>query len=140
MRNREYVTVGRVCLHVFLVAFVLFMLLPFAWMVGASLKSGEDVFASVFLPSGEGWLGVAWSKLSADNFVRLFRDVGFGRAILYSTFYASVTSVGGTLGAALCGYALAKFDFCGRRLLTAVVLGAVLVPGPLLFAPGYQVL
>jgi ABC-type glycerol-3-phosphate transport system permease component len=139
-RPREYDTLARVCLHVLLVTISLFMLLPFAWMVGASLKSGQDVFASVFLPSGDGWLGVAWSRLSADNFVRLFRGAGFGRAMLYSTFYASVTAVGGTLGASLCGYALAKFSFCGRRLLTAVVLGAVLVPGPLLFAPGYQVL
>ena len=38
------------------------------------------------------------------------------------------------------GYALAKFRFGARRLLTVIVLGALIIPAPLLIAPSYQLL
>jgi hypothetical protein len=41
---------------------------------------------------------------------------------------------------ALARYALARFEFRGRGFITALVLGALLIPPPLLLAPGYQLL
>ena len=42
--------------------------------------------------------------------------------------------------AAAAGYALARFRFRGRNAMTILVLGAIIVPPPLLLAPGYQLL
>lgn len=101
-----------------------------------------------------GALGQAWGLLTLNNFDRLFNGVppdnaqssierkptGVWRAIVNSFFYASVSSVLATLGAAMGGYGLAKFRFRGRGLIDNTVLAALVIPGALLIAPGYQLL
>lgn len=115
-------------------------LVPFAWLICAAFKSNSDFFASLFLPSGEGWLGVAWERITLDNFRRLFGEVRIGGAIMNSVFLSSVSSLIATLCAALGGYALAKFRFAGREWVLSLVFAALVVPGPLLMAPGYQLI
>lgn len=116
------------------------LLTPFVWLAIASLKRSEDFFTNLFLPAGDGFLGIAWSRLTSDNFVRLVTEVGMLRALVNSVFLSSTTALLATLVAAMAGYALAKFDFKGRGLLVAVVLGAIVLPPQLLLAPGYQLL
>jgi multiple sugar transport system permease protein len=123
-----------------LLFFAAITLIPFAWMVTSALKSQHDYFASFFLPRGDGWLGIAWDRLTLVNFRRLFTEFPIGRAMLNSWMLASVTSSLATLVCAMGGYGLAKFSFRGRGPLTALVLGALIIPGPLLIAPGYQLL
>ncbi|MEM6854896.1 MAG: carbohydrate ABC transporter permease [Planctomycetota bacterium] len=100
-----------------------------------------------------GLLGRAWGLLTLNNFDRLFNGVpagdapdaervstGIVRAVVNSFFFASVSAVLATLGAAMGGYALAKFRFRGRHAIDNLVLAALVIPGALLIAPGYQLL
>lgn len=127
-------------IYALLIVFSLLTLIPFAWMLAASLKHSQDFFSSLFLPAGDGLLGVAWDRLTLDHYVRLFAGLNFGRALLNSFFLASVSAVLATLGSAMGGYALSKFRFRGREAVTNIVLCALIIPGPLLLAPGYQLL
>lgn len=122
----------------------------------AADASGSFTLVSYRLIEGnpQGALGVAWGLLTLDNFRSLFLGVprveasgeiirqptGVGRAILNSFFFASVSSVLATLGAAMGGYALAKFRFKGRDAIDTLVLAALVIPGALLIAPGFQLL
>lgn len=115
-------------------------LVPFAWLVTASLKSREDFFTSTFLPAGDGPLGIGWDRLSLEHYRRLFAELGIGRALLNSIFLASTTAILATLCCAAGGYALARLKFRGSLPMTVLVLAALLVPPPLLLAPTYQVL
>ena len=132
--------ISRVLSHAALCVAAFFVLLPFVWLICAGLKNAEDFFTSSFLPRGEGFLGVAWERVTLGNFEKLLRTAGFARAVVASLFLASVTSLGATLVCAMSGYALARLDFSGRRVVTWVVLGAMIIPPPLLIAPGFQVL
>lgn len=123
-----------------LIAYSVLTLIPFLWLAAGAFKTNADYFATLFLPAGDGLFGIAWERLTLSNFQRLFADLGFANHILNSVFLASVTSLLATLFAALGGYALAKFRFRGRGLLTALVLTAIIIPGPLLIAPVYQLL
>lgn len=114
-------------------------LVPFAWLVIASLKSREDFFVAMFFPPGDGLLGIAWDRLTLDNYRNLF-ELGFGQAVLNSVFYASTTAVLGTLVCSASGYALAKFHFPGHRLALVGVLSLIILPPTLLIAPGYELL
>jgi multiple sugar transport system permease protein len=116
------------------------VLVPFAWLVSASLKGNEDFFTSPFLPRGDGFLGVAWERISLDNFRNLFRQTGIARALLISSLISSVSAALATLFCAMAGYALARLEFKGKRLITWLVLSAIIVPPTLLIAPGFQVL
>jgi ABC-type glycerol-3-phosphate transport system permease component len=116
-------------------------LIPMLWMICAAFKTSDDFFTSLFLPASDaagGFLGVAWHRLTFEHFHRIFTELGFGRALLNSFFFASVSSVLGTLLCAMGGFALAKYRFQGREALTLLVLAALIIPGPLLLAPGYQ--
>ena len=117
------------------------------------LGPGDRPSFAILEGNDAGWLGRAWGLLTLDNFDRLFRgaplpgvpdgkrhDTGIGRAIINSFFFASVSAVLATLGAAMGGYALAKFAFRGRAAIDNVVLASLVIPGALLIAPGYQLL
>jgi len=123
-----------------LTVFAALTLIPFAWMLTSAFKATPDFFSSVFLPGGEGFLGVGWDRLTLDNFQQLFQQHHILRALLNSVFLSSVTSFGATLCAAMGGYALSKYPFAARGSLTAVVLAALIIPAPLLLAPGYKLL
>ncbi len=125
--------------HLALVPLAVITLIPFLWLVLAAFKTPEDFAGSLFLPRDESG-AIDLSRLTWANFVGLFRDVGIGRALLNSVFLSSTTAVLATLCAAAGGYALARFRFAGRGVMTLVVLGAIIIPPPLLLAPSYQLL
>ena len=116
------------------------ILAPFAYLVCASLKTNEDFFSSSFLPPGDGFLGIGWGRLTLAHFTRLYTEQHFEQNLLNSVFLSSTLSALATLFCAMGGYALAKFRFRGRGLLTALVLGMLVVPGSLLLPPTYQLL
>lgn len=131
---------GRTISHIALCFAALLVLLPFAWLICASLKSASDFFTSPFLPRGEGFLGVAWEKLTLLNFKTLFTTAGFARGVVNSLFISSVSALGATLVCSMAGYALARLEFAGRSFVTWLVLVALIIPPPLLIAPGFRVL
>ncbi len=114
-------------------------LLPLAWMALASFKNNDDFMGSVFLPRDK-FGNIAPGQLTLEHYRSLAGRENFLRPLINSAFLSSVTAIGATLVSAMGGYALAKYDFRGRKVCTALVLAAMLVPGPLLLAPGYQVL
>src|SRR6266566_3067888 len=59
--------------HFGLLVAALISLTPFVWLLCASLKRGEDLFAYTFLP----WHHL--KRLSTDNFTELFQKEAFGR-------------------------------------------------------------
>lgn len=123
-----------------LVLFGLLTCVPFAWLLCAAFKTNADIAESHFLPLGSGFLGVAWDRLTLVNFTRLFTELSIGRAVVNSIFLASTSALVATFCCALAGYALAKFRFAGREFVLGLVLAALVIPGPLLLAPGYKLL
>lgn len=130
---------GDLLSHGVLAAAATLIVIPLVWLLCASLKRNEDFFTSLFLPRGEGFLGVAWGRLTLEHFEALI-PLGIARAALVSVFLASVTAVVATLAAAMGGFALARLRFRGRRTVEALVLAAIVIPPTLLLAPGYQLL
>ncbi len=116
---------------------------------GRPIATVRDAFASP--PAGaryaiargnpRGRLGVAWGQLTSSRYRQLLdgsKRPNFLDFTWNSVFYASVTAVLATLSSAMAGYALARFNFPGRRLVTGVVLASLVVPSSLLLAPTYQ--
>jgi ABC-type glycerol-3-phosphate transport system permease component len=114
-------------------------LVPLAWLFISSFKTNESFLGSLFLPTNaEGKLDA--KGLTLEHYKTLFGTLDFVTPLVNSVFLSSATAALATLSCAMGGYALARFEFKGRRLVTAIVLGAVLIPGPLLLAPGYELL
>lgn len=130
---------ARTLVHAALLAACTVTLLPLLWLLLSSFKTNDAFLTSLALPMKDSG-GIDGSQLTLEHYRALFRDLDFARPLVNSVFLSSMTAFLGTLCSAMGGYSLARFQFRGRRAVTALVLGAVLIPGPLLLAPGYELL
>lgn len=131
--------VKQAVLQVVLFVLAIITLVPFVWLIIASLKTKQDFFASTFFPPGDGLFGIGWDRLTLNNYKELF-NLGFENAFINSVFYSSTAAVVATLISASAGYAIAKFRFRGRNAATLLVLALIILPPTLLIAPGYELL
>jgi len=107
-----------------LVVVAVYFLVPVYWVVVAATKTTEDLFATYgfwFAPTFALW----------DNLGQVLTYDGgiFVRWFLNSVLYAGVGALLATYLAAAGGYALAKYEFRGNRLVFGTILAGVLVPG-----------
>lgn len=131
--------VWRVVATAVLVIACVVTLLPLVWLVVSSFKTNESFLTSLFLPvNKEGRTDLG--QMTLEHYRTLFVTLDFLTPLVNSMLLSSATAVVGTLSAAMGGYALARYEFRGRKWVTALVLGAVLIPAPLLLAPGYELL
>jgi len=119
------------------------VLSPFAWLVAAAFKDKSIINEYILLPPISEWSS---RTLNLDNFRELFSPsdhahfkIPFWRFILNSTVYATLSVCAQLTLSSLGGYALAKFDFRGKRLLMLFILGSMMVPHLLLLAPIYRI-
>lgn len=111
---------------------LVYTLLPLAWLVINATKSQRgllDSFGLWFADDFDLW----------DNITRTvtYDDGVFVRWLLNTLLYVAAGAGGATVLAVLGGYALAKYDFPGRKAVFAVVIGAVAVPGTALAVPTF---
>ncbi|MFF7472915.1 ABC transporter permease subunit [Streptomyces sp. NPDC008092] len=116
-----------------LVLGAIYTLLPVAWVVIASTKSGSELFSTfTFLP-GTGFL---------DNLKDLsaYRDGIYWKWMGNSALYAGLGALLSTAVSAVSGYALATYRFRGREAIFNVLLAGVLMPPVILAIPQYLLL
>jgi multiple sugar transport system permease protein len=115
-----------------LLAMVCYFLVPVWWLVVASTKDAQGLF------SGSGALWFSGFHLF-DNLGTLFtfNNGEYLRWLGNSVLYAFAGGVGCTVISVLAGYGFAKFDFRGRNVVFALVLGSVMVPLTALVIPTF---
>jgi len=111
---------------------VLYFILPLWWLLVSSTKDNASLFSTFGL-----WFGGDFSL--GENLATLFtiRDGIFARWIINTIVYAVVSAAGATLLATMAGYAFAKYQFPGSKVLFSVTLGAVMIPATALALPTY---
>ena len=115
----------------FMLAFLVYFLMPLTWLLVASTKSLDDLFSSFGLWFADfSFVDNVSDTLSKDDgvYVDWFRN---------TLMYSVVSAVGAALLAASAGYGFAKFEFRGKNLLFWFVLGSVMVPTTALAIPTY---
>jgi len=120
-------TGSRWWLHVVLTLGLIAMLTPFAWMILGSFKTDAEIrrHPTEFLPR----------EPTLDNFTTLFGRLDFTTFFINSIVVAVFVTVGNIVFCSMVGYALAKLQFRGKKLLFALVLGTLMVPGVVTFVP-----
>lgn len=114
-------------IYVVLAGGLFFMVVPFVWMLISSIKPEAEVRR---VPPT--W----WPEtITLDNYDQLFTRLDFPTFFLNSTLVALTVTAGNVMFGAMLGYALAKLDFPGKRLLFVLVLGTLMVPGVVTFVP-----
>lgn len=130
--TRTNMLLPRVGLYFVLVLAACAALVPFGWLLAATLKSTEDLFSYTFFPP-------PW-KLTVQSFRDLFTTVPFARYILNSVFITCTSVVVQLFLSSLAGFALAKYQFRGKRLVYLLMLATLMIPGQVTMAPAYELL
>jgi multiple sugar transport system permease protein len=115
----------------FMLAFLIYFLMPLVWLFVAATKSNEDLF---------GTFGLWFSDFNLiDNISDVFaKDDGeFFDWVRNTIMYSVLSAVGAALLSAMAGYGFAKYEFRGKNLLFWFVLGSVMVPTTALAIPTY---
>lgn len=128
--NRKII--GRTLLYIVLTLIALFFLVPLLWMLVTSLKPSDEWLQSNWIPQNP----------TLDNFTRLFNNPNspvptwFINSVLVSavaTFLILVLD-------ALAGYAYARLEFPGRKILFALMIATLALPGIVFLVPNYLTL
>jgi ABC-type glycerol-3-phosphate transport system permease component len=138
--DRKTFNFNMLIVYLLLVVFAAITLVPFVYLLFSAFKSQDSFFSFVLWPTNGRWYDVDWDGFTLSHWRTLFFEAGILRATVNSFFISSVTAILATLFSAMGGYALAKYRFRGRAIVTWLVLGALVIPFALLIAPGYQLL
>jgi ABC-type glycerol-3-phosphate transport system permease component len=123
----------RILLHLLLIALAAMAVLPLLWLICAAFKSTGDLLSSTLLP----WRHL--DRLTLDNFRRL-GDQPFARWLVNSIFLSSLHTVLVVTLSSLGGFALAKYEFHGKRPIMLIMLGTMLLPSQVLVPGSYELM
>jgi multiple sugar transport system permease protein len=107
------------------VAIVFYTLLPVAWIVSLSFKSGDDINNQKFLPSSWSW----------DNYDTVFDTSLFTSALRNSIGISVISTVISVTLATLAAYAIARLEFRGKKLILSLALAIAMFPTVALVSP-----
>ncbi len=112
--------IRRVILYIVLIALAIFTLIPFVWMISASLKLDREVFSfpMKWIPETFHWenYSLIWTKVPMLTY---FKNTAI--IALAVTFIQTLTS-------SFAAYAFAKLQFRGRNILFLAYIGTIAVP------------
>lgn len=111
-----------------LIVWSLGILFPLVWVFYESLKTNMAFFQSAWrLPETLHW----------SNYRNAWVKFGIGQTLLNTLYYVGVSLVIGTLLTAVNAYALTRLTFKGRRLIWAIVMLSLFLPGINALIPQY---
>jgi ABC-type glycerol-3-phosphate transport system permease component len=131
MKATPSVLVARALVYVVLVVVAAIALTPLLWLVAATVKGQDDLFHYTFFAP----------HVTFESFGTLFGSTPpFLRCLLNSTFVACSVVLAQLFFASLAGFALAKYEFRGKKAVMLLMLSTMLIPGQVVMAPLYALL
>jgi multiple sugar transport system permease protein len=121
MKERKLLpVVGSITKYLILGFGAVIMLLPFFWMINASLMTSTEIQRQPPV-----WFA---SVPQFNNFTDLFKVLPLGRLYLNSLIITGSTVFGVLLTSSLAGFAFAKYEFPGRQILFYCILATLMIP------------
>lgn len=108
---------------------VVYALVPVLWIFSLSLKPTSTVKDGKLIPS----------SVSLDNYRGIFRGDLFTSALINSIGIGLITTVIAVVLGAMAGYAIARLDFAGKRLLVGSTLLIAMFPAISLVTPLFNI-
>lgn len=116
--------------HLLAIAMLIVMLYPLFWMVSASFKPNQTVFADTgLIPREFTWANYVegWTAL----------NYGFERFFFNSTLVAIACVIGNLMACSVTAYVIARLRFVGRNVVLGIVLLTIMLPHHVLLIPQY---
>ncbi len=131
MNNSSLLRIGKILgrglLYILLILGGLVMIVPFAWMISTSLKSGQYVLSMPpqLIPN----------PATLDSYRRIFELYPIGRMLFNSLFVAGLTTIGQLITCSMAAYAFARLKFRGHNFVFLLYLATLMVPFQVTITP-----
>lgn len=124
--------VKKVFLYAALIFMALVMLVPFAWMISASLKLEKDVFSFpiVWIPNEPQW----------SNYQKIWEKVPLLQGFFNSTKLTICVTILQLATSSFAAYAFAKLEFKGRDLIFMMYIMTIAIPWQVYMVPQYKMM
>ena len=109
-------------------ATVLFVI-PFVWLVSASLKTREEVFSGEWIPDPIVW----------GNYLEVFSIAPVATWLFNSVLVGVLASVTVILSSAFVAFGFAYFRFPLRNAVFGLVLATMMLPGAVTMVPSFLI-
>lgn len=127
--NRTWHVFGKVLLYTALILMSLVMLVPFVWMLSASLKYNKDVFSFPiqWIPENPRW----------ENYRDIWTEIPLAKFILNTAKLTIIVTVLQLLTSSFAAYAFAKLKFRFRDTLFLAYVATIAVPWQVYMIPQF---
>jgi len=112
--------IGRVLLYIFLIAFAVFLLVPFFWMIMSSLKKNLDVFS----------IPIRWfpEVFQWHNYVDVLFQTDMPTWVMNTVILSVIVTFLQVLTGAFAAYGFSRVRFPGRDVLFLAYVATIAVP------------
>lgn len=121
---------GKVLVYVILIILALVMIVPFLWMLSASIKSDREVFLMnpfVFIPEKPKW----------SNYSEIWTQIPFGRFVINTTYLTIVVTLLQLLTSSFAAYSFAKLHFRHKNTLFLAYIATIAMPWQVYMVPQF---
>lgn len=123
---------GDLLTYAVLAILTIFFVAPIVWMISTSLKAGAEVFTDT------GWIP---QNPSLENFQTIFgSDFPVISWFITSLLSASIGTFLVVILTSMSGYAFARMDFPGKRILFGLLIATLLLPAVMFLVPQFLII
>ena len=131
-RTQNWRLIGRIILYSALVMGVLFVTIPYLWMLSASLKEEREIY--------EPGLNFLPNSLYLQNYIDIIQDYQIIRWLLNSFLIGFIVILSNMTFTVLAGYAFARLRWPGRDIVFYTYLGAMMIPIQVRLIPSFIII
>lgn len=131
-RTQNWRRIGRFVLYGALLMGVLFVTIPYLWMLSASLKQEREIY--------EPGLNFLPNSIYLQNYIDIIQDYQIIRWLFNSFFIGFIVIISNMTFTVLAGYAFARLRWPARDFLFYVYLGAMMIPIQVRLIPSFIII
>lgn len=105
---------------------------PFLFSLSISFNADKNVF--------EWPIKLFPETLTLDNYKNVWNELPFGKWLFNSVLVTTIQTVTNVFFSALAGFAFARLEFKGRKLIFGLLLSSLMIPGIILLVPKFIIL
>ncbi len=121
---------GKVIVYVILILIALIMIIPFLWMLSASIKSDREVFQMnpfVWIPENPKW----------SNYSDIWTKIPFAKFVANTVFLTIVVTLLQLLTSSFAAYSFAKLNFRHKNGLFLAYIATIAMPWQVYMVPQF---
>ena len=122
--------IGKIIVYVILLIITAVMIIPFLWMLSASIKSDREVFMMnpfVWIPEVPKW----------DNYVRIWTKIPMLKFVENTVFLTIVVTFLQLLTSSFAAYSFAKLEFKHKNTLFLAYIATIAMPWQVYMVPQF---